>query len=143
MEKEKSEYIKKIEELEDQIKNLEKNNHINQNKIKELKEEIERSQNKIKKINEDLNQTKKELEEWNKSLVLLIKTYDENICCTIICKRNEKISEIKKKLFELNPQLQKENSKIKYREQICDYSKSLEDYNIHGNEELYIIQENI
>ena len=68
------------------------------------------------------------------SFIILIKTYDESICYSIICKKNDKISEIKKKFCENYPDY-KENSKIKYRNEI----KRLEDYNIYGNTDLYIV----
>ena len=138
-EKEKDNYSKKMEGLIKEKENLEKNSQLEQNKKKELEEEIKQSKNKIEELNKELNQTKKKLEELKDSFVLLIKTHDENICYPIICKKNDKISEIKEKFCEQYPDY-REYSKIKYRNEICDDSKRLVDYNIYGNADLYIIR---
>ena len=134
--------IHKKEELEKQTKilNEELNNIKNDNKkkIEDLEEQLKEKNDKIQNLEKELSDEKSKRE--NLITVIFKKYGDEISNLSIICNNTDNLLILKDKYFEKYPQY-KNNAIFKYKDKILEDSKSLNDYNIKNNDEIFIIND--
>ena len=126
--KEKEIKINEEKKFIQELKNLLINNNLNINK--ELMDNIKLTQKLINDI--QLNIPEINLEE--KMISVIFNSFDQNICCSIICKKTDNFCEIEQKLYNIYPEYKNTNNIFIVNGYKIDKKKNLDDNKIKNND---------